>query len=74
MICVNILEKKANLVRRRKKRNRKEFRLDAEVYGHDIKKVMLDLDFNVKILPENSWEDMEIPPLVWSLIQLCMDN
>lgn len=55
-------------------KNREELHLDAQVDRYDIKDVMLDFVFYVNILPKNSWETMGEPKLVYSLIQLCMEN
>nr|KUM49432.1 hypothetical protein ABT39_MTgene3981 [Picea glauca] len=70
-ISTNLPERHSHRVRRKRKRTGKEFRLDVQVAGYDIKDVMLDLGSDVNILPNNSWEAMGQPKLLYSLIQMC---
>ena len=59
----------------RRKRNRKEFWLYDQFHGYGIKSVMLDLESDVNILPNKSWESNGFPlPLIYSHIQLRMVN
>ena len=39
-----------------------------------MKNVMLDLDSDVNILPKKSWDLMGKPKLVWSPLQIWVDN
>lgn len=48
-------------MKRQKRRKGKEFRLDAQIHGYNIKDVMLDLGSYVNILPKKSWEAMVRP-------------
>lgn len=48
-ISANLAEKHSHRVKRRRRRTGKEFRLDAQVDGYDIKDVMLDLGSDVNI-------------------------
>ncbi|WP_160144215.1 retropepsin-like aspartic protease, partial [Parafrankia sp. Ea1.12] len=74
-IAANLPERQSNRVkRRRRRRTGKEFRLDAQIDGYDIKDVMLDLGSDVNIMPNKSWEAMGKPKLVYSPIQLRMAN
>ena len=53
-----LLENRSHIVKKRKIRTGKEFRLDAQVDGYEIKDVMLDLGSDVNILSNKSWEAM----------------
>jgi hypothetical protein len=48
--------------------------MTTELGGYDMDGVMLDLGFDVNILPKKSWEVMGKPKLVWSPIQLRLEN
>lgn len=61
-------------MKRRKNRTGKEFRLDAQVHGYYVKDIILDLGYNVNILPNQFWEAVVKPQLVFSPIQLRMAN
>lgn len=52
----------------------KEFKLDAQIDGYGIKDVMLDIGFEVNILPKKSQESLRNPRLVYSPIKLWMAN
>lgn len=60
----------SNRVKRRKIRTGKEFRLYAQIDGYEIKDVMLDLGFYFNILPNQSWEALGKPRLVYSPLLL----
>jgi len=70
----NLLERKTSRVKRRKKRTRREFRLNAKLYDYEIEYVMLDMGYDVKIMRKKTWEAMGKPNLVYSPIQLRMEN
>jgi hypothetical protein len=55
-------------------RKGKEFRLEAQLYYFEIKYVMLCLGSDVNILPKKTWEALGKPHLVYSPIQLRMEN
>jgi hypothetical protein len=42
--------------------------LDAHIIGYDVKNVIFDLGFDVKILPNKSWEIVRNPILTYFLI------
>jgi hypothetical protein len=70
----NLPEKNTQRIQRRKVRTRKEFRLEAQLDDLEIKYVMLDLGSDVNILPKKTWESLGKPQLVYSPIQLRMEN
>jgi hypothetical protein len=45
-----------------------------EIGSYEMDRVMLDLGFDVNILLKKSWELMGKPNLVWSPIQLWLEN
>jgi hypothetical protein len=51
-----------------------KFKMIVELESYAMDGVMLDLGFNVNILLKKSWELMGKPNLVWSPIQLRLDN
>jgi hypothetical protein len=73
-IVANLPERKASRVQRRKRRTGREFRLNAHIDDYEIKDVMLDLGSDVNIFPKKTWEAMGKPKLVYSPIQLRMEN
>jgi hypothetical protein len=58
----------------RKKRTNKEFRLSAQIGEYDMDNVILDLGSDVNVLPRQTWEMMGKPKLVWSTVQLRLEN
>jgi hypothetical protein len=70
MIIDNILERNTSRIQRRKRRSRREFRLNTHIDNYEIINVMLDLGSDVNILPKKTWESMGKPKLVYSPIQL----
>ena len=54
--------------------NKCELKFDAQVNGYNIKNVMLDLGSNVNILLKKYWEDMGCPSLIYSHVQLRINN
>jgi hypothetical protein len=58
----------------RKKRTNGEFRFSAQIGEYDIDNVILDLGSDVNMLPKKTWEMMGKPKLVWSPIQLRLEN
>lgn len=74
-VITNLPERKSNRIRRkRRKLIGREFRLDTQIYGFDVKNIMLDLGFDVNVIPKASWEVLGRPKLVYSPIQLRMAN
>jgi len=73
-IATNLSKKKISRVQRRKRRNGKEFRLNAHIDDYEMKVVMLYLGYDLNILPKKTWEVMGKSNLVYSLIQLRMEN
>jgi hypothetical protein len=57
-----------------KKRTNGEFRFSAQIGEYDIDNVILDLGSDVNVLPKKTWEMMGKPKLVWSPIQLRLEN
>ena len=55
-----------------KRRTGKEFRVNTQVVGFQIKDTMLDLRSNVNIFPRKTWEALGRLKLTYSPIQLCM--
>lgn len=70
MIIDNILERNTSRIQIRKRRSRREFRLNTHIDNYEIINVMLDLGSDVNILPKKTWESMGKPKLVYSPIQL----
>jgi hypothetical protein len=52
----------------------REFKMTTKLGSYEMDDVMLNLGFDVNILPNKSWEFMGNPNLVWSPIQLKLDN
>lgn len=74
-ICAPLPEGATQFVqKRRRKRTGREFRLDAQVNGYDIKSVMFNVGSDVNILPKKYWEALGCPCLVYSPIQLRKAN
>jgi hypothetical protein len=48
--------------------------MTTELRSYEMDGVMLDLGSDVNILPKKSWELMGKPNLVWSPIQLQLEN
>ena len=59
---------------KKKKRTSKEFKLFAQIRENEMSQVILELGSNVNTLPKSSWEQMGIPKMVWSPIQLLLVN
>lgn len=69
-----MLERHTKRVRSNKKRTGREFRIDAQIAGFQIKDTMLDLGSDINILPRKMWEELGKPQLTFSPIQLLMAN
>jgi hypothetical protein len=69
-IRTNIREKSTQRVQRRIVQVGKEFILVAQLDEFEIKDVMLDLGYDVNILPKKTWEALGKPQLTYSPIQL----
>ena len=52
----------------RRKRTNEEFKFNAQIGEYDVDNIILDLGFDVNVLPKQTWELMEKPKLVWSPI------
>lgn len=50
----------------------REFRLDTQSNGFEVKNVMLDLGSDINILPKESWEALGQPKLIYFLVKLRM--
>jgi hypothetical protein len=61
-------------VQRRKVRTGKEFRLVAQLDEFEIKDIMLDIGYDVNILPKKTWDTLGKPQLTYSPIHLRMAN
>jgi hypothetical protein len=48
--------------------------MTVDLGGYDMDGVMLDLGFDVKFFPKKLWELMGKMTLVWSPIQLWLEN
>ena len=49
-------------------------RLTVHIGDYEMYQVILDLGFDVNVLPNQTWERMGRPVLQWYLIQLRMEN
>ena len=58
----------------KKKRINREFKFKVEIGNYEMYDVILDLGYDVNILPKNTWEQMGKPKLGWSPIQLRLSN
>jgi hypothetical protein len=58
----------------RRKCTRREFKMIVVLGIYEMNNVMLNLGFDVNILPKTYWELMGKPNLVWSPIQLRISN
>jgi hypothetical protein len=56
------------------KRTNREFRFSAQVREYYVDNVILELGFDVNILPKKTWDMMGKPKLVWYLGQLRLTN
>jgi hypothetical protein len=52
----------------------KEFKTTLELISYEMDDVMLDLGYDVNILPKKYWELMGEPNLVWPPIQVRLSN
>jgi hypothetical protein len=57
-----------------RKRTNGEFRFSSQIREYDVDNVILDLGFDVNVLPNHTWEMMGKPKVVWSLVQLRLMN
>lgn len=57
-----------------KARTGREMRLTTQIREYEMDQVILDLGFDVNVLPKQTWEIMGIPALQWSPIQIRMVN
>jgi hypothetical protein len=73
-IRTNIPEKSTQRVKRRKVQTGRYFRLVAQLDEFDIKDVLLDLGYDVNIMPKKTWEALGKPHLTYSPIQIRMAN
>ena len=56
------------------KRINREFRSSAQIREYDVDNVILDLGFDLNVLPKQTREIMGKPKLLWSLVQLRLMN
>jgi hypothetical protein len=47
-----------------KKKTNEEFKFNAQIGGYDVDNVILDLGYEVNVLPKKTWEMMGEPELV----------
>ena len=73
-INTNLPEKYIRRVKINKIRMRKEFHINAQVAGFQIRDTILDLGSDVNILPKKTWEALGKPKFSYSPIQLRMEN
>ena len=66
-------EKKVNQVQKKSKAGR-ELRMNAHIGDYNMDHIILDLDSDVNILTQKTWESMGKPHLDWSPIQLWLSN
>ena len=57
-----------------KRRERREFRLNANIGNFNMGDVILDLGSEVNVLPKKMWKCMGEPALGYSLVQLKLAN
>jgi hypothetical protein len=57
-----------------KKRTNKEFRFSAHIGDYDVDNVILDLGYDVNVIPRKTWDMIGKPKIVWSLVQLRLVN
>jgi hypothetical protein len=57
-----------------KKRTNGEFRLSSHIGEYDVDNVILNLGYDVNVLPKKTWEMMGKPKLIWSHVQLRLAN
>ena len=73
MIATPLPEMKVQCVVNRR-RTCKELKMRVDFGGHEIQGVIIDLGFDVNILPKNSWEVIGKTKLGWSPIHLSLAN
>lgn len=56
-----------------KKWTNRELKFRDEIGNYEMGDVILDLGFDINILPNKTWENMGKPKLVWSPIQLMLE-
>lgn len=66
-------KRKDNKVMRKKRTNRK-FRFNVAIDDFDMDNIILDLGFDVNILPKKTWEEMGKSKLLWSPVQLILEK
>jgi hypothetical protein len=52
----------------------KEFQLNAQVGDYDMDNIILDMGSDVNVISKKTWEIMGKPKLIWSCIQLKLEN
>jgi hypothetical protein len=57
-----------------RRRTNKEFRLNANIGYYNMGDIILDLGFEVNVLPKKTWKCMEEPTLGYSHVQLKLAN
>jgi hypothetical protein len=58
----------------KKRRTSREFSLNANIGDFNMRNIILDLGFEVNVLPKKTWEAMGEPQLGYSPIQLNLTN
>jgi hypothetical protein len=57
-----------------KNRTNREFRVSAQFGEYHVENVILELGSDVNVLPKKTWEMMGKHKLMWSLIELILEN
>jgi hypothetical protein len=57
-----------------RKRTNREFRFNAQIGEYNVDNVIMDLGLDVNVLPNQTWETMGEPELIWSPIQLSLPH
>ena len=48
--------------------------MNVQIGEYDVDSIILDLGLDVNFLTKEMWEMMGMTKLLWSLVQLCMEN
>jgi hypothetical protein len=62
-----------NQVLHRKQTN-EDFKFTVQIGEYDVDNIILELGYDVNVLPNKTWLLMEKPKLVWSHVQLRLVN
>lgn len=73
-VITNLLDRQTNKIKRTRSMIGQEFGLSTQINHFEVMNVMLDLGSDVNALSNKSWEALGHPKLVYSRMQLQMDN